>query len=58
MIPHGDDEVLCYSISDDCVGPSRFTTRAECCDNRGKEPVDFGFSVQTDGEGCRRCPIS
>ena len=57
-IPGGDDEVLCYSLTDNCVGTNRFTTRAECCDNRGKEPAQFGFSVRTDTEGCARCPIS
>ena len=57
-IPGGDDMVLCYSRSNNCIGPSRFTTRTECCDNRGKEPVDFGFSVLINGEGCSRCPIS
>ena len=56
-IPGGDDMVQCYSRTDNCVGPSRITTRAECCDNRGKEPAQFGFSVRTNG-GCRRCPIS
>ena len=58
MIPGGDDMVQCYSRTDDCIGSSRFTTRTECCDNRGKEAADFGFSVRTDGEGCRRCPNS
>ena len=58
VISGGDDMVQCYSRTDNCVGPSRFTTRAECCDNRGKEPAQFGFSVRTDDEGCRRCPIS
>ena len=58
-IPGGDDMVQCYSRIDDCIGSSRFTTRAECCDNRGKEPAQFGFSVRSDGErSCSRCPIS
>ena len=58
MIPGGDDRVQCYSRTDNCVGPSRVTTRAECCDNRGKDQIDFGFSVQIDGVICSRCPIS
>ena len=57
-VPGGDDEVFCYSRTDNCVGPNTLTTRTECCDNRGKEAADFGFSVRTDTEGCRRCPIS
>ena len=58
MIPGGDDQVLCYSSTDNCVGASRFTTRAECCDNRGKDAAEFGLSVRIDDEGCSRCPIS
>ena len=57
-IPGEDDLVDCYSDTDNCVGPFRITTRAKCCDNRGKEPADYGFSVWTDGEGCSRCPTS
>ena len=57
-IPNGDDHVQCYSGTDNCDGSSRITTRAACCDNRGKDPADFGFSVLIIGEGCSRCPIS
>ena len=56
-IPDGD-LVECYLSTDNCTGTCRNTTYAECCDNRGKDPADFEFSVQTDDEGFRRCPIS
>ena len=58
-ISGGNDQVLCYSDTENCNGSPRNTTRVECCDNRGKDGLEnYGFSVRTDAEGCTRCPIS
>ena len=47
----------CYLSTDNCVGPSRRTSRAECCDNRGKKRADFGFSTQIGSESLTRAKI-